>query len=65
MLCFAVVHSRDSISSLVDGREEVSLYIGPMGITAYLLRVAGSVRCVDRSGFRRHRVAAHVAPLKG
>ena len=48
MLTYAVVHPRNSISSLVDGREEVSL--SPIRIMAYLFRFAGSVRCVDRSG---------------
>ena len=85
MLTKAVAHPRNPISSLVDGREEVSLYpmvavhpyeasgtamalrahclIVPMEIIASLLRFAGSVRCVDRSGFHRHRAAAHAALL--
>ena len=49
MLALAVGHLRDSISSLVDGREEVSL--SPIGIIAGLFRLTGSMRCVDRSGY--------------
>ncbi len=49
MLASAVGYLRDSISSLVDGREEVSLSL--IGIIADLLRLTGSMRCVDRSGF--------------
>ena len=59
MLTYAVVHPRNSISSLVDGREEVSL--SPIRIMAYLFRFAGSVRYVDRSGSHRLSAAAHVA----
>ncbi len=59
MLTQAVAYSRDSISSLVDGREEVSLSL--IGVIANLLRFAGFVRCVDRSGPCRRCAATHAA----